>query len=103
MERPTCKTCPYWDRDDEFSDTTDGGRVIQAKCRRHAPGGSSDFFESYEGEAAADDGNVPREWTAYNLARFSTTEWSEWCGEHPDFPAYIASLKEPVTVNGDSA
>ena len=80
MERPTCGSCPYWrtDRPDNS--------MIEGDCRRNPP------------QFAACD-------RQYRDMR--ETAWDEWCGtwpgcdsndfcgEHPDFPAYIASLKKP--------
>lgn len=68
MERPTCGTCPYFDEYEHSS-----------YCRRHPPA------TLYIGD---DDERMPC---------FSTT-WpavvaNNFCGEHPEFPAYIASLK----------
>ncbi len=74
MDRPTCVTCPYWDTDaydDEDEPEQLGKRGL---CRRLPPrvigNDSTCHPDSY---------------------------WFEWCGEHPDFPAYLASLKQPAT------
>ncbi len=72
MDHPTCSTCAFFDEA--------GGQ-----CRRYAP--RPKWLEDIK------DTN---QWEA---------SWPEivgsddiWCGEHPDFSAYIASLKaEAVT------
>lgn len=59
-ERPTCKTCPYYDAIIEM-----GAPAIKkiGGCR----------------------------WDP-NLIPHKRTD--EWCGQHPDFPEYIAGLKK---------
>lgn len=73
MERPTCKTCPYWQY---CGGETDLG-YRYGWCHRHAPRPVI----------------IDEEWD-------KEPEWPwvpdhEWCGEHPDFPAYLASLRSP--------
>lgn len=90
-ERPSCRTCPYWDVDNPHFDMLDGegkltypelwrraledGRPIDGQCRR------------FPRHAAPDDDRhfAVHDWPA-------TTDY-DWCGEHPDFPAYLAALK----------
>ena len=67
-ERPTCATCPYWS---DYSlilpeDRTDG----MGQCRRHAP--------KYEPDTADD---------------WADTHSDDWCGDHVDMPAWIASRR----------
>jgi hypothetical protein len=66
MDRPTCETCPYW-REVEGQQ--------EGECRRHTPtiGERIDGIESM----------VNAEWPY--------TDYFDWCGEHPDFPACMAS------------
>ena len=45
-------------------------------CRRHPP-----VYVSAEGDYCGS-------------FRFPETHEYQWCGEHPDFPAYVASTKE---------
>lgn len=73
MERPTCKTCPYW-FDEARADHSAGD------CRRHAPRPSPAWPNS-----TTDPAHWPE---VYDDA---------WCGEHPDFLEYIASLKKQPT------
>jgi hypothetical protein len=80
MKRPMCRTCPYWctlqpkfpDRETllEVSRTPDwidaaqkAGVEVLGDCRRHPQTPTK-----------------PKGVT-------------EWCGEHPDFPAYIAATR----------
>lgn len=66
--RPTCQTCPYWDN--EYT-----GEKFCGLCRRSAPQcrlEKEDSAESFWADwpKSCDD---------------------HWCGEHPDFPAWIES------------
>ncbi len=74
MERPTCKTCPYWDDDDETG-----------RCRRFPAVLPTSSYVAIDikdgGSGHAFDGAWP------------STESAAWCGEHPNFPAYAANLK----------
>lgn len=76
MERPKCETCLYWEclgvPDDPEADDY---HPAYGECHRNAP--VSRFLGKQE----------PR-----------GTDWpivtqGEWCGEHPDFPAYVKSLR----------
>lgn len=91
MDQPYCETCAYWDLSDVRMDTLEGeedipvdqlirkaleasDRVIEGECRRYprmTPG-------RHENESTA-------EWPR--------TAHYDWCGEHPDFPEYLESLK----------
>jgi hypothetical protein len=62
-ERPTCGTCPYFDR----------WNATEGECRRHAPN-----FVS-RNDLETDD------WGAVDLV--------DWCGDHPDFDDYIRELR----------
>jgi hypothetical protein len=75
-ERPTCKTCPYWDQnaiveiiDPQWSYSVTSSAypfgqkiAVTGVCKRHA---------ITQGHRTSID----------------------WCGEHPDFPAYLAALR----------
>lgn len=63
MERPTCKTCPYWFVRD---------RGVYGECRRRSP--------------VAGTGKIA-------LAQYPSAFPAHWCGEHPAFPAYLRSLE----------
>jgi hypothetical protein len=73
-----CKTCPYWDESSEDEN--------RGWCFRHAPKPLTHPDES---------GDNPWPFVSAN-AFFPQTESDDFCGEHPDFPAYIASLKTTV-------
>ena len=90
MERPTCRTCPYWDLEDYESDCPDFGGTDE-EMRSHL---DTDCCCCASGECR----RYPRQ-TEGMVGRCMVTYWprsldSDWCGEHPDFPAYIASLKK---------
>jgi hypothetical protein len=71
MDRPTCKTCLYWE--------PQGIDPDQGYCRRYPPQ-HIDKTESHTD--AAERYLVPVTWG------------DDWCGEHPDFPAWLARQKE---------
>ncbi len=72
MERPTCKTCPYfYSSEDEVS----------GSCMRYPP-------VLIEPPIHFND----HAWD------WPVIESNDFCGEHPDFPAYIASLKTSPTT-----
>lgn len=73
MDRPTCRTCPFWDCDQrgEPTDETDA-----RQCRRLPPQINQEWADTHGGNVA-----------------WPTTFTYDWCGEHPDFPAYLASLR----------
>lgn len=64
MERPTCESCPYWDRVDEGDE--------HGWCHRYPP---------------VIDPDDPDEVISPFVVR------RRWCGEHPDFPDYLEELR----------
>jgi hypothetical protein len=74
MDRPTCETCPFWDGPDE---------VGTGICRRHAPTPAKRSTEQDKSEQDKSE----------RFPVWPRTVEDEWCGEHPDFPAWIASAK----------
>ena len=75
-ERPTCKTCPYWDM-------VKGDESI-GSCRRFPP-------RIVEHLLQRDAHGEPDENNQF-LATFMPVAMEDWfCGEHPDFQAWIAS------------
>lgn len=88
MDRPTCKTCPHFvcmSCEENPSDPNYGpccitengiGSHDQTICRRYPP------------IRMEDPGLNPPSFFAW-----PEVEEYEGCGEHPDFPAYLASLK----------
>jgi hypothetical protein len=82
MERPTCKTCPYFD---SYDDTKSSGY-----CMRNAPSPLS--YPEF--------GRIEELPTNSRILWPEITEPGEdFCGEHPDFPAYLqvceAASQEP--------
>ena len=67
-ERPTCATCPY------FSPYI-ANYTIEGSCRRHAP--------AWPGQVGT-KGN------------WGIVDPRNWCGDHPDFPAWIANRRTPA-------
>lgn len=88
MERPTCKTCPYW----EFGAETEGDIDYAGFCHRHAPAPRPLPLDG--------DDNFKKT-TSYRVYLPVETLGEYWCGEHPDFPAYLESLK-PITEETSS-
>lgn len=86
MERPTCGTCPYWDEADR-----DDVRV--GECKRFPPVfPPNDKMRSETVELYGDD------WMGWS----PETSPNDFCGEHPSFPAYVASLKPVTGVSSES-
>ena len=79
MERPTCETCPYWDGDHSVKGI--------GYCKRNAP---VPIILPLRGE-------LPNDYHIGDDPTFAELAGTDWCGEHPQFPAYIESLK-PVPV-----
>ncbi len=79
MERPTCLTCPYWNRDEDSAEDEGYGQ-----CQRFPPAPDSRVFELVDGDWKL------KEKTDHLLGK-EVMQW-DWCGEHPSFLAYIASL-----------
>lgn len=76
-ERPTCGTCLY-------GNPTKGEFV---ECHRNAP-------MPYVVMNGSDESDSATGW-------FPETLHDEFCGEHPDFPAYIATRRAPITPPPD--
>lgn len=70
MEHPTCETCSYF---------VDHG--VDGTCHRAAPQPVQDL------DQFSSVGMIDRK------IIWPVVDHLDWCGEHPDFPAYIASLK----------
>jgi hypothetical protein len=83
MDRPTCVTCPFWEDFNEMPEPDIHGNPMgtPGSCRVGRP-------QLPLTEAAIDHGGDPF------FAMWPNTDSNEWCGEHPDFPAYIAGLKD---------
>jgi hypothetical protein len=78
VDRPTCETCPYW---------TDPDKNEFGECRVVAP----TLTPAELAVRIYDDTN------GMEYGAWPTTYFDSWCGQHPDFPAYIAARKaQPV-------
>jgi hypothetical protein len=80
MERPTCKTCPYWSEEEQE----------EGLCRRAAPspihiGMYSDRIDAF-----------PEHIKPFEQCWPSTYAF-DFCGEHPDFPAFLAATRPPAS------
>jgi hypothetical protein len=100
MERPTCETCPYWEQGNHEHDQDFNGwchrypkRIVETVLRLSVD------EEIRRDPSLVDDRTL--DCLAYDLSSdnitscFPTHDKYEWCGEHPQFPAYIESLKRP--------
>lgn len=77
-DRPTCATCPFWRRPLEHT---------YGECRRFPP-------QSVTAGRRGD--NSPLGYTDFDSPRVMA---EDWCGEHPDFPAWLAARRS----DGDPA
>jgi len=75
MERPSCRTCPYWDNSND-----EPGREPKGFCRKRSP-----RFPPTESLVKAAEDSWGGIWP--------DTYYFEWCGEHPDFPVWLAARK----------
>jgi len=86
VDRPMCSTCPYWDW--QANGEEDGiDEVDIAECHRGHPVALDQPFDSLHAKAN-------RNSLVSSSAVWPQTWSHEWCGEHPDFPAYLVSLKK---------
>lgn len=72
MDRPTCATCPYWKQDVEEPEI--------GECHRHAP---LSVMLPIRGE-------IPDIYQHSDDPTWSVTDEDDWCGDHPQFPQWIA-------------
>ena len=81
MEHPVCETCPYWDSDD--------GEM--GECLRHAP-------IAVVMPIRADTPDEVNDLRYRGYMNSDSPTWPQlsaemWCGDHPDFPKWIAFRK----------
>jgi hypothetical protein len=87
MDRPTCRTCPYWDR--EIIDP----RSEAGHCRRYPPRLILVEIHPEKGRSLGRITDANAEYLDLTNDEQSPQTYSlDWCGEHPDFPTYLASL-----------
>jgi hypothetical protein len=93
-ERPTCATCPYFalGSSQDLEDVNATGN-----CRRSRPQIVSALVFAAAKEFRKQDDSIT---DAYSneaddafASRFPATIAYEWCGEHPDFPAWLAATR----------
>lgn len=101
-QRPTCGTCPYWLQ--TSIDTVPIG-YRQGECRRLPPsnidgrwpetteGAGHDGIPSFTEKSEEERQRYADENAAEDQSPEQREYWG-WCGEHPDFPAYIASRRQ---------
>jgi hypothetical protein len=104
MERPTCNTCPYWDRDDIMdTDDIDSEEAEipgdQCLCHRYPPRNHPEHIIPLDRQAQ--DRNRGATMHISNGDYPPLTRRDYWCGEHPDFPAYIESLRDKAAAGSD--
>lgn len=83
MERPTCSTCPYW------SDKPDD----PGHCQRFPPIIIERMAEWYDKRPQDRWSSMLSGLDEPSSSHFPVAETDHWCGEHPDFSAYIAARK----------
>ena len=81
MDKPTCETCPFWNKQDAQSPW--------GECRRHTPLFQPD---AYLTAVTIDPDDEERSWFTF-MGSFPLTEHDWWCGDHPDFNAYLDAKK----------
>ena len=96
MKRPTCQTCPFWDDNDGWSSLTKDESETLEEYKKRA-------IEEYD-YACECHRYPPNSPNRTDIVRVYGSDWPvrhlyDWCGEHPDFPEYIASLKTPGPDN----
>ena len=87
MDKPTCATCPYWVHTETADEFTTLG-----ECMRYPP----KLLPSYTDDL---DSDIQRQW---QFAAGPIVSDDCFCGEHPDFPAFLESRKAPAVNPGDA-
>lgn len=91
MDQPTCQTCPYWvvyDGDcNRVSPDDIGEDHMDGECHRKAPRGAIGLPR---GSESGQPLNLDYHWPM--------SLRDDFCGEHPDFPAWIASKRAESTA-----
>jgi hypothetical protein len=83
MEPPRCETCPYFHKLIEPPPNATPHEIEEdypdGACHRFPP-------KAF--------GKPVYDWDRPLSGFFPEVCWLDWCGEHPDFPAYLASRVE---------
>ncbi len=85
MVRPTCKTCPYF----EASITVIQAGKNKGQRRRESDGECHRGIPQIVLIQRLDD-PIP-DWTPCYWGHFPHVSGRHWCGEHPDFPGWLAT------------
>jgi hypothetical protein len=100
MERPTCKTCPYWLLLDE-----ECWEITVAKHEELYPDadtiGDCQRFPGppiIEVHQSTDGGHGSQTMIQLLVPKKVEKFDFDWCGEHPDFPAYIRATHKALAV-----
>ena len=87
IRRPSCWTCPYWNR---FGETEDGLDADEhADCKRLPP-----VLPTPDQVAHSRVATTPEEWlhdTESFTGVWPQTVGRDWCGEHPQMKVWIAA------------
>lgn len=79
-KRPTCETCPYWNRDGKEPEAVvHSGVTVWAECRRTGP--------NWEGDE--------------RRGGWLLSHHQDWCGEHPDMDAWIERRRRAKANEGE--
>ena len=89
MDKPTCETCPYWDKLIAAS----GDWPAEGNCHRNAP-------RPFHRESTDDDPDGEED---YRNDRWPCVPGHGFCGEHPGFPAWIESQRKPTPPRPDAS
>ena len=87
MDRPICDECPYWKK--LFDDPTRG------ECRKHPPVIVDCVAAAMGADATANVGDYTLKCVDY-ASCWPFVNFDEFCGEHPDFPAWIESQRRSI-------
>ncbi len=89
MEKPTCGTCAYWEESYEDQRAV---LVIVGFCCRYPPVLDCQPDDVDRGGKACFDDQAYKQ---------PFTRGSTWCGEHPDFPEWLAATRRAPAKEGD--
>lgn len=109
MERPSCKTCPYWAHAAQLLPDADTvfGRRVRKIIDMHLSGATVKEIAAAIGRTHKATAKLIDKWCGAkdgecrHRVEFVPRSASDWCGEHPDFPTYIAATRSPS--NGSPA
>jgi hypothetical protein len=88
MKRPTCGHCPYWDPDDDNKHEGDDVGL----CKRFPEAPRMLLHVLYYDKQGHPEHRDIGATHAIESQCVETYEF-DWCGEHPEFPEYLAFMK----------